>query len=124
SWSATGLPTGLSVSSSGLISGSPSAGGAFSVVISVTDASNPHQNASVTLPLTIQAAALRITTGSLPTGPVNSSYSAQVLATGGVQPYQWSATGLPLTLSINSSTGVISGTPTLDATYSVTVKVT
>jgi hypothetical protein len=39
----------------------------------------------------------------------------------GTLPYTWSASGLPPNLSINSSTGVISGTPTAVGTYSVTI---
>lgn len=36
-WSATSLPAGLSLSSSGLLSGTPSSAGSFSVTVTVTD---------------------------------------------------------------------------------------
>ena len=49
------------------------------------------------------------------------SASLQMTASGGSGPYTWSATGLPTGLSINSSTGLISGRPTVLALYSVTV---
>lgn len=39
----------------------------------------------------------------------------------GTPPYTWSASGLPPGLSINSSTGVISGTPTAVGAYTVTI---
>jgi hypothetical protein len=55
---------------------------------------------------------------------LNTSYSDPMAATGGVQPYTWSATGLPLTLSIDRNTGAISGTPTSNGLYSVQVTVT
>jgi len=42
-------------------------------------------------------------------------------ATGGTPPYTWSASGLPPGLSISSSSGLISGTPTTAGSYSVTV---
>ncbi len=50
---------------------------------------------------------------------VGHAVSLTLSATGGTAPYTWTATGLPAGLSI-SSAGVISGTPTTVASYSVT----
>src|SRR5271169_499866 len=61
---------------------------------------------------TTYGATVSITTASLPNGTTNQSYSYTVTASGGTLPYTWSASNLPAGLSINSSTGVISGTPT------------
>jgi hypothetical protein len=59
-------------------------------------------------------AALAITTFSLPTATACTPYSQAISVTGGLPPYfNFTATGLPTGLSINSSTGVISGTPVL-----------
>ena len=77
---------------------------------------------STTLTVT---APLTITTTSLPAGVVNTSYSETLRASGGTSPYTWSFTGsLPGWATLNSSTGVISGTPTTAGTSSFTVKVT
>ena len=72
-----------------------------------------------------------ITTTSLVNGAVNVAYNGAVVATDGLTPYTWSATGLPSGLTINSGTGVISGTPAnvvadnvSSATFPVTVRVT
>jgi hypothetical protein len=53
---------------------------------------------------------LAVTTSSLPAGAVGLPYRAEVFAVGGASPYEWTASGLPAGLSINSN-GQISGTP-------------
>lgn len=65
----------------------------------------------------------QITTTALPAASVNNTYSFQWTATGGKTPYTWSATStLPAGFSLSSS-GLLSGTPTVAATANVSVKV-
>jgi len=64
--------------------------------------------ANVTTPVSV----LAITTTTLANGAVNAAYNLTVGATGGITPRTWFATGLPSGLSINSTTGVVSGIPT------------
>lgn len=124
SWAATGLPAGLTINAAtGVISGIPTAAGASNVTITVTDSTVPQQSASKTLTLTVLTQ-LVITTASLPSGMVGTSYSATVAATGGATPYQWSATGLPAGLTIHGATGEISGTPAAAGGFPVVITVT
>jgi Putative Ig domain/Matrixin/Ig-like domain from next to BRCA1 gene len=67
---------------------------------------------------------LTITTAALLNGTRGVFYSQQIVATGGRQPYTWSSSGvLPIGLTLNASTGVLSGTPTAAAGYNFTVTV-
>ncbi|MEI9975908.1 MAG: Ig domain-containing protein [Ignavibacteriota bacterium] len=124
-WTATNLPPGLQVNGSA-ITGTPTTAGTYNnITVRVTDNSSPKLTANATGPfsIVITASSLKITTTSLPGGTANSAYSAPINATGGQSPYGWSATGLPDGLSIDSTSGLISGTPTANGTFNVSVTV-
>ena len=128
-FSATGLPGGLAINSStGAITGTPASAGAVTVAFKVTDSTTPTvQTATSNLQITIAAVApsnVSITTTSLPGGTAGVAYSGAIAATGGTTPYTLSASGLPSGLSINSSTGAITGTTSVVGTSTVTVTVT
>jgi hypothetical protein len=75
--------------------------------------------------LTVQPMPLTITTTSLPSGALNVPYMATLAASGGLTPYTWSVSSgsLPSGLSLNSSTGAISGTPAAAGTFNFTMQV-
>ena len=75
---------------------------------------------------TISIVPLAITTTTLPNGTVGVAYNQTLAATGGLTPYTWSisAGALPTPLTLNPTTGVISGTPNVAGTFNFTVMVT
>jgi endo-1,4-beta-xylanase len=122
-WSATGLPAGLAISSSGLISGTPTANSTSNVTVTATDGTGASGSAAFTFTITGGTGnTVTVTNPGARTGTVGTAASLQISATDSAagQTLTWSATGLPAGLAISSS-GLISGTPTTAATSSVTV---
>src|SRR5437588_6377734 len=90
-WTVTGpLPAGLSLNGA-VISGNPTTAGSSTFNVQVKDSANT--TVSKSLSITINAAALVITTTSLPNGTVGVAYSQILNATGGTGRYQWTVTG-------------------------------
>ncbi|WP_063628123.1 putative Ig domain-containing protein [Actinospica robiniae] len=122
-FSATGLPAGLSISSSGLISGTPTTSGSSSVTVTAKDTTGASGSASFTWTINSTTGnTVTVTSPGNQTGTVGTAVSKQISATDSAsgQTLTFSATGLPGGLSISSS-GLISGTPTASGTFSVTV---
>jgi hypothetical protein len=123
-YAATGLPAGLSInSSSGLISGTPTTQGNSSVTVTATDTTGASGSASFSWTVNSNVNTVTVTNPGNQTSTVGSAVSLQIHATdsAGGQTLTYSATGLPAGLSINGSSGLISGTPTTQGTSSVTV---
>jgi hypothetical protein len=129
SWSATGLPQGLTLSRAGVLSGTPgiTTTGPNSFMVTLTDlVSGATTTQTFALTVVASGTPLTITTTSLTQADSGSSYSQSLAASGGTAPYTWSlASGtLPNNLAINATSGVISGVPQSTGTYNITVKVT
>ena len=75
--------------------------------------------------LTVQVRPLAITSTSLPAGTTGTAYNTTLTASGGLKPYSWTIpTGtLPPGLTLNSGSGLISGTPSAVGSYSFAVSV-
>ena len=94
------------------------------VKIVITSVDFPNQSATLTV--TVEPPPT-ITTTTLPTAPLNGSYSASVTATGGVPPLSWSITAgaLPAGLKLsNSTTGTVQITGKATAAGSSTFTIT
>jgi hypothetical protein len=114
--SAGALPTGFSLNAAtGAITGSSSTANNSNFTVKVVDSSNPAQNATQALSISVVNGPLLVTPATLPTGAVNDLYPSTTLgASGGLPPYTWAITvgSLPAGLLLNSGTGAITGTPT------------
>ena len=120
--SAGALPAGLSLSTAGAITGTPTTAGTANFTVQVKDSANT--TATKALAINIAAAALTVTTTSLPSGVIGTAYSQTLTASGGSGGYTWTvSTGaLPAGLSL-STAGAITGTPTTAGTANFTVQV-
>jgi type II secretory pathway pseudopilin PulG len=120
-WSATGFPNGMSINAStGVISGTPTVAGTTSVVVTLNDALGDDPDTQ-TYSLTINAALVISTVSPLPSGEKTALYSTTLARTGGTAPFLWSQSGLPAGMTLDGSTGIISGTPTATGAPTVTV---
>ncbi len=131
------LPPGLSLSTDGIISGTPTQLGMFNFTAKVTDSQSPTQayntlKASITI-----NPVLGLTASPLPTGLVGSNYSGTIEASNGLPPYQFTLAdptneplppGLSLTTTLNPNGGAdigsITGVPTTAGVYTFPVEVT
>jgi uncharacterized protein (TIGR03437 family) len=129
SWNSTGaLPDGLSLSSGGVLSGTPTAAGTAQFTVSVTDGDDTTVSRNFTLTVNdpqLPQGSFAITSTSFPNGVVGEQYTAPVITTGGcVSPFNppmfsVSAGTLPPGLGLVS--GVIRGTPTQAGIFQLTV---
>jgi hypothetical protein len=120
-----GLPTGISLSAGGVLSGTANSPGTSSFSVTVTDSSHPAEMATASFTLTVDASVLAITTATLPNAQINTGYSATVQASGGTVPYTYSlASGsFPQGGFTLSPSGVITGNPSALGSATFTIQV-
>ncbi|SPA15965.1 conserved exported hypothetical protein [Cupriavidus taiwanensis] len=122
------LPAGMSLSAGGVLSGTPTGGGTYNFTVRATDSSTgtgPYTG-SQAYTLTVSAPALSLSPASLQAPVAGVAYSQAFTAGGGTAPYTFAVAAgtLPAGLSLNPSTGVLSGTPPTAGTHTFTVRVT
>lgn len=121
-----GLPPGLSLAASGVISGTPTMAGTFNFMATVTDST--AATAIQPFIITIAQPPLRFLTTSLLPAKEEEAYADTIRVSGGASPYTWSIISgtLPTGLTLNTYTGYISGTPSKGSAgnYSVTIGAT
>ena len=119
------MPAGLTLSGSGLISGTPTAAGNYTFSIIATDSKACNATGMFTLNIGTTSV-LSLPAATLPDGQVGTVYPVQTLpgAIGGRAPYTYTLTGLPAGLTFDPATRNISGTPTIGGTFTVAMTVT
>jgi hypothetical protein len=120
------FPPGLTLSSNGHITGTPTQAGTYTFYIRQTDNCGPEGEGNAPFVIKIQGGAppLAITSSTLSNGQADLSYSVALTASGGGTTPTWSVTSgqLPPGLTL-SSDGRLSGTPTTAGTYTFTATV-
>lgn len=119
------LPVGLQLADNGAVTGTSTQAGEVDFTVKVTDSASPPRESTRELSMSTVAPgglALTMMTKSLPDGRVRSRYDYTLRLSGGTGPYTWgikSGSALPPGLSLDTSTGLLSGTPTEPGEYDV-----
>jgi len=118
------LPAGIALSASGLLSGTPTAGGSFTFTVQAADTHAFTGTQSYTL--VVSSATLSLNLATLPNPVAEAPYSATIAASGGTAPYTYSVSSgaLPAGLSLNTSTGVLSGTTNVTGSFTFSLRAT
>lgn len=127
-WSLTStsppLPTGLTLSSRGLLSGTPTQFGAFTFTAQVTDGSKPTPKTGTFTYALVVLPQFQFFPLELTTAFSGTAYSASLPIVGGTPPYTSTLTGGILPAGLTFANGTISGTTTALGTYSLTFQAT
>jgi hypothetical protein len=120
-WSASGLPAGLSLGSGGTIAGTPTTVGSYPAQVTVTDANGNTKATAVTFRV---APKLVISTNRVLSARVGTAYSFRLGTKGGAGSVRWTIVRgkLPAGLKLNARTGTIAGTARAAGTARVTVR--
>jgi outer membrane autotransporter protein len=121
--SAGALPAGLTLTTGGVLSGTPTVAGSFAFTVTATDSTaGVAAQASYAYTLSIAAPTLVIAPPTLPAGKVGTAYSQALSTSGGTAPYSYSVSAgtLPAGLTLTAA-GVLAGTPTAAGTANFTV---
>src|SRR5205085_7924499 len=118
------LPTGLSLAANGVLSGTPTQGGSFPITVTVTDG-NGCTGTGAVYNLNITCPTITVTNPVNASGTAGVAFSEQFTQTGGVGTIAWSVIGtLPAGITMNSATGVLSGTTNATGSFPITVRAT
>ncbi len=119
------LPSGLSLSSGGALSGTATAAGIYNFTVTATDSGGSLCTGSSNYSITIDCPTITVGPATLPNATAAVAYNQTNTASGGSAPYTFAVTNcapgtntsLPTGLTLNETNGVISGTPTVTGCF-------
>lgn len=118
------LPPNITLATTGVLSGTLSTAGSFTFTVKITDQAGCMATKQYTVNI-CATITISPSNSTLPAGTVGSAYSQQFTQSGGVGTLVWSNTGtLPNGLNLNTSTGLLSGTPTATGLFNFTIRAT
>ena len=119
------LPTGLTLSAAGVLSGTPTQTGPFSITVKVTDG-NGCTGIGGTYNLVINCQTITVTNPATTTGTAGTAFSQTFTQTGGIGATTFSIFSgtLPTGMTFHSATGVLDGTPTQTGPFSLVIRAT
>jgi len=122
-FAATGLPTGLSINAAGIISGTPTVSGSFTAQVTATNAVGTSTNATFTINVTPTVVPL-ISSPTAVTGTIDTPITPVSIVASNPPVTAYGGTGLPPGITVNPTTGLISGAPTSHGTFNATLTAT
>lgn len=116
------MPLGMSISTAGVVSGTPTQSGTFPITVQAQDANGQTGTQSYSLQVLVPG--LAVSPASLPSGTAGTAYSQTFSASGGTSPYSFAVTSGTLPAGLTLAAGTLSGTPTVAGSFSFTVTAT
>ncbi|MET0495480.1 MAG: putative Ig domain-containing protein [Actinoplanes sp.] len=124
-WSATALPTGLAIDpATGVISGTPTTAQTMTTKVTITDAGSPARTASTSFSWRVLTPVQLDPLATVNVVQGDSAPGLTSTASGGLPKYTWKATNLPAGLTLDTTTGAVTGTVTNGTRYLTTITVT
>ncbi|MBX7223927.1 MAG: Ig domain-containing protein [Blastocatellia bacterium] len=120
------LPAGLSLPTTGNLSGTPTSTGTSNFTVTATGANGCTGTRSYSLTITAgNCPVITVSPATLPNGSSGTSYTQTITASGGTAPYTFtvSSGSLPSGLTLSTS-GVLAGTPTSGGAFNFTIQAT
>ena len=114
------LPPGLTLSASGLVSGTPTGSGSYGFAVNVVDSQG--RTASANIGILISGPPPTVQPATIPDGVVGQNYSVAFSASGGTPPYRYNlALAVIPGLALDPITGILSGNPTASNYYTIRI---